>query len=209
MINKFKKKPWLGTLLAVGIITFSAMVGLTGCADKTSTEPSSDITTPASSASPDASSTPNNQNPEVSDDDSSPTESPADTNSNANEYFGQWTVEKVLAYGQVGTYSSEDAEKLVGKSLSFSDTEAVIINDQPAASPVALNSPEYEEGSLSASDFTANFNMTFAQLDISADTVTEVVVSGAEAVGGCSLFLKDSDTMILIAGGTYFQLARI
>ena len=213
MISKFKKKPWLGTLLAVGIVTVSALVGLTSCADKTGAESSSDITAPpSSSASPDASSTPDNQtaqpDPEVSDNVSSSTESPSDTNSSANGYFGQWTVEKVLAYGQVGTYSSEDAEKLVGKSLSFSDTEAVIINDQPAASPVALNSPEYEEGSLSASDFTANFNMTFAQLDISADTVTEVVVSGAEAVGGCSLLLKDSDTMILIAGGTYFQLDR-
>ena len=213
MISKFKKKHWLGTLLAVGIITVSALVGLTSCADKAGAEPSVDISTPpSSSASTDTSSTPDNQtaqpSPDVSDDASSPTESPSDTDSSANGYFGQWTVEKILAYGQAGTYSSEDAEKLVGQALSFSDTEAVIINDQPAASPVTLNAPEYEEGTLSASDFTANFNMTFAQLDISADTVTEVVVSGADAIGGCSLLLKDSDTMILIAGGTYFELSR-
>jgi len=49
--------------------------------------------------------------------------------------------------------------------------------------------------------------MSFDKLGITADSVTEVDVSVKDA-GGCTLLLKDGSTLILTAGGTYFELVR-
>jgi hypothetical protein len=49
--------------------------------------------------------------------------------------------------------------------------------------------------------------MDIDSLGITGDAVTAVAVSGADAAG-CVLLLKDVDTMILLAGGVYFQLVR-
>lgn len=125
---------------------------------------------------------------------------------NRTSYYGEWMVQKVLAYG-IGTYSSDDAEKLVGKSLNFSTDKASIFTDQPSDSEVVINSPEYQETTVSSNDFQADYKMSFDTLGISTDSVTEVQVTGQNEIGGVFL-LKDSNTIIMIAGGTYFELIK-
>ena len=129
-----------------------------------------------------------------------------ETADNQKSYYGEWVVQKVLAYG-IGTYSSDDAEKLIGYSLNFSAVEASIFTDQPSDAAAVINSPEYQETTQSSSDFQADYKMSFDTLGISTDSVTEVRVTGPNEVGGV-LLMKDSNTIILIAGGTYFELIK-
>ena len=121
-------------------------------------------------------------------------------------YFGSWTVKKVLAYG-IGTYSSEQAENLVGKKLSFSKDSADVFTDEPSEAPVAIRRPEYQETTEQRDAFQADYQMSFEKLGIRADSVTEVQISGSDGTSG-TFFVKDSSTLILLAGGTYFELSN-
>lgn len=202
MISRFKQSKWTGTLLAVIIIFVVASVGLTGCnaATKTQQESTSPSDTPAEPS-------PSDPTP-VTDDSGNPASQEPSGTSDQKAYYGQWLIKGVLAYDAAGTYSSEDAEKMIGKSLSFSDNEANIINDQPSDSIPSIINPEYEETVIYAEDFLVNFRMTFDKLGITTDSVTEIVVTGSGETAGCTLLLKDDKTIILIAGGTYFELMK-
>lgn len=125
----------------------------------------------------------------------------------AHIYDGDWVVKKVLAYGSAGTYSKKDAEALIGQTLNFSEDAATIINDQPADSPSTYENPKYTEETVSESDFLTDFNMSFDKLGLSADSAALYAVSISGAVG-CVLLVKDVNTMILCAGGAFFELAR-
>jgi bla regulator protein blaR1 len=221
MIHKFKKSKWTGTLLALFIIFAVAVVGLTGCATTPKTDTPSENTltntpqnpltstpqeNPSSSITP-TEPAPTASVPESDDTDNSSGQEPTDT-SDQKSYYGQWLLKEVLAYGAVGTYSSEDAEKMLGKSLSFSAKEANIINDQPSDSTKTIENPNYQESTVSAEDFLMNQRMTFDKLGITSDSVTEIAITGADNTAGCTLLIKDDNTIILIAGGTYFELIK-
>ncbi len=184
MISSFKQSKWIGTFLSVIIIVVVAVVGLTGC--KTTTETQQENTLSGTLQ----------ESTSISD------------MSDQKDYYGQWLIKGVLSYGAVGTYSSEDAEKLIGKSLSFSDNEANIINDQPSDSTSSIENPEYQETTITAEDFLLNFHMTFDKLGITTNSVTAVVIAESDETAGCTLLLKDNSTIILIAGGTYFELMK-
>lgn len=129
--------------------------------------------------------------------------------SGQKDYFGSWTVETVLAYGQVGTYSSEEAEGLIGKQVNFSLQEATLINDQPLNSPVSFKNPNYKESVISSDEVTLNYGMPLEKLGLKEGPVTEVIVEGSnQDPGGCALLLQDSQTVILSAGGTFFKLVK-
>lgn len=227
MIKGYKKSKWTGTLLAVIILVIVSLAGLSGCsttannapANTASPSPSAEISTPDASARPSdtaaeiasliikVSPTPMekptarpSENPPV-------TANPTPAAAAENTYDGQWKVNKVLAYGAVGTYSKEDAEKQVGKSLSFSADAASILNDQSSDKAVVIKNPNYQEAVISKDNFLTDFRLSLDKLGIDADSVTRVEVSGS-GVGGCTLLIKDSSTMILVAGGTYFELVR-
>jgi beta-lactamase regulating signal transducer with metallopeptidase domain len=216
MISNFKKSTRAGALLAIILIAAVALLGMTGCSKTLNAPPdkpspganAASASDPggapdgAASASPSASPVPEAGTAPAQD-----TANPSPAPSAAKPYYGSWTVSKVLAYGAAGTYGQEDAEKLVGKTLSFSDSQAEFINDQPSASPVSSKNPSYQESAVSKSDFLTSFRMSFDKLGITADSVTEVDVSVKDA-GGCTLLLKDGSTLILTAGGTYFELVR-
>ncbi len=125
---------------------------------------------------------------------------------NQTSYYGEWKVQKVLAYG-IGTYSSDDAEKLVGMKLNFSKDEADVFTDQPSDTAAVINNPEYQETTESGSDFQADYQMSFDTLGISTESVTEVQITSQDEIDGVFL-IKDSDTIIMIAGGTYFELVK-
>jgi beta-lactamase regulating signal transducer with metallopeptidase domain len=122
-------------------------------------------------------------------------------------FRSDWTVTKVLAYGSAGTYSKEDAEALIGQTLSFASDGATIINDQPDDSPATFENPQYTEDTVSKSDFITDFSMSFEKLGLSAESASLFTVSVSGA-GGCVLLVKDADTLILSAGGTFFELTR-
>lgn len=238
MISRYQKNKWTGTLLlAITVTAAVAVVSLTGCNKMTDIESPSTISAdaePSATGTDDSGNTASPKptdaaNPATGTDGSGNTVSPKPTDTaspvtvdqsdsgtptpspkpaDEKVYYGQWVIRKVLSYGSAGTYGSDDAEKLVGKSLSFSADEDSIFNDRPSASAVVIKNPKYQETLVSSSDFLANFRMSFEKIGISTDSVAVVDVAGSEGTAGCSLLVKDSNTIILVAGGTYFELVR-
>ncbi|MDF2544354.1 MAG: peptidase [Herbinix sp.] len=122
-------------------------------------------------------------------------------------FYGDWKINKVLAYGSAGTFSSEDAESLVGKTVSLSEDSATGFGDQASYLEDVIDKPTYAEAVITAEDFVINYRMSFELLGISAESVTEITVSDANNVG-YSFLIKDENTLVLIGGGTYFELIR-
>ncbi len=216
MIGNFKYNKRVGTLLTIIIATFM-ITSLTGCTRTTITPPANTYEVPTSSPSlpekPSVDTAGTNGPTYSSNIEQEETAKPSDDvqkDSNSKEqkdYYCEWSIAKVLAYGAAGTYSKEAAEKLVGKNLSFSADEAKIFTDQPSDTATVIKKPSYKEVTISGSDFLTNFGMSFDKLGIGTDSVTELIVSGPDA--GALLLIKDSNSMILIAGGTYFELAPL
>ncbi|MDF2587897.1 MAG: peptidase BlaR1 [Anaerocolumna sp.] len=127
--------------------------------------------------------------------------------SSSQGYLGEWKISKVIAFGSVGTYSKEDAESLIGKSITFSSDKANYFGDSPSVMKESTSNPDYLETNLTSSDFTTNYRMTFDKLGITSDSITEVTVTNKD--GFVSNFLvKDDNTLIISGGGTYFELTR-
>lgn len=211
MIKNLRKNKSIGTLPIIIIATFM-LTSLTACTKTTYAPSAYTYTVPGDSeedkASPSLSEKPSvsaEQSDKVQNDSNS--KSPSSSTEEKKDYYGEWSVAKVLAYGSVGTYSKEDAEKLMGKTLNFSADEAKIFTDKPSDTATIIKKPSYKKDTISGSDFLANFRMSFDKLGISADLVTEIAISDPDG-GVYMLLIKDSDTMILAVGGTYFELVR-
>jgi bla regulator protein BlaR1 len=121
--------------------------------------------------------------------------------------YGDWRISKVLAYGQSGTYSKEDAEGLIGKEMSFSADSATCFGDQASYIDTTAKSPVYTATEYTGADFIINYRMSFDLLGLTGDAVTEIAVKDTEG-NGCTLLIKDENTLIVVGGGTYFELVR-
>lgn len=237
MISKFKKSKWTSTLLTVILIMTVAAVGLTGCkkssgviTDNTtdisdSTSTTEDEFTPADTATPPEDTTDVNETNDQSNsngDQNQSTDNTADDPQGNNTsdpeqgqtsssdqgvvYYGDWVINKVLAYG-IGTYSKEDAESLVGKELSFTADQATSFGDDPSLIEKSVSEPVYSETVLTSSDFVTNYRMSFDNLGIKADSIPVISVTNGDGAV-CSFLVKDENTLILIGGGTYFELTK-
>jgi hypothetical protein len=122
-------------------------------------------------------------------------------------YYGEWTISKVLAYGQSGTYSKEDAEGLIGKEMSFSTDSATCFGDEASYIDNTAKSPNYSATEYTDSDFVSYYRMSFDLLGLTGDTVTEISAKDSKG-NGCTFLIKDENTLIVVGGGTYFELVR-
>lgn len=127
-------------------------------------------------------------------------------NQNKEVFYGNWVIKQVLAYG-LGTYSTEDTKQLLGKSLLFSEDKANNFGDQASDITKVATNPVYKKNVISKIDFLTNYRMTFEKLGIKADSITEITVSDSKGIV-CVFLVKDDNTLILIGGGTYFELVR-
>lgn len=129
---------------------------------------------------------------------------PQDTQS---EFYGNWTISKVLAYGQSGTYSKEDAESLIGKDMSFSADSATCFGDQASYLDATAKKPTYSATDYTSADFIGYYRMNFDLLGLTGDKVTEITAADSKG-NGCTFLIKDENTLIVVGGGTYFELIR-
>ena len=120
-------------------------------------------------------------------------------------YFGEWIINQVQAYG-IGTYSREDAESLLGKTLIFTATKASYFGDHPSSIEKVATNPIYTETIISESDFVEQNRIPFDLLGIKAP-ITEINVSDSNGHVS-TFFIKDDNTLIITGGGTYFELIR-
>ncbi|MBC8059624.1 MAG: hypothetical protein H7Y18_03055 [Clostridiaceae bacterium] len=49
--------------------------------------------------------------------------------------------------------------------------------------------------------------MSLDKLGLKADSISEITVSDSKG-NGCTFLIKDNNTLIIIGGGTFFELAR-
>lgn len=124
---------------------------------------------------------------------------------NQKGYYGEWVVQK--SWPVVSELIAVMRPKSSLESLTFSADEASIFTDQPSDAAVIIDSPEYQETTESKDGFQSDYRMSFDTLGISTDSISLVQVTGSDGVSG-TLLIKDSNTMILIAGGTYFELVK-
>ena len=123
----------------------------------------------------------------------------------SESYYGEWIINQVQAYG-VGTYSGEDAESLLGKTLIFTADKASYFGDQPSDIEKVATNPIYTETIIPESDFVEKYRIPFDLLGLKAP-ITEINVSDSNG-HVATFFIKDDNTLIISGGGTYFELIR-
>ena len=136
-----------------------------------------------------------------------PQNTPPPAGRGEKSFYGQWAVSRVLAYGPVGNYGKDDAESLLGKSLTFSADEAGCFGDQASDMDRVAVNPEFRETEISKNDFAADYRVTFERLGIETDSVLKITAADSQG-NGCSFLVVDDGTLVIIGGGTYFELLR-
>lgn len=206
MKSKFERKfrSYLGTIL---LLIF--MTALTGCKATTDT---SEKDTDSSQENVmdeviDDKDLDTTTNPDNTDSESIDNDATTENTEKKEEYYGTWVIQNVLAYGSAGTYSKEDAESLIGKELILSSTEATYFGDDPSYLEKASTSPTYLESDLTAEDLATNYRITFETLGIDSKSVPQVSVMDKEELV-CTFLIKDKNTLIIVGGGTFFQLGK-
>lgn len=133
--------------------------------------------------------------------------SPVAASGGMEGFLGDWTINLVSAYGAAGTYGREDAESLIGKTMSFSADRASCFGDQASDIEKMAKNPAYSITNISAENFLSDYRMTFDSLGITTDSVVQVSAADSEG-NGCTFLIKDKDTLIVYGGGTFFELVR-
>jgi bla regulator protein BlaR1 len=206
MIKQFKKYRWTNTLVTIILILAIGLVGMTGCSnkEKDKTIPADNQTETNITVTPTPTVDDPSANPTLVAEEEAATVPAEDSQST---YYGDWTISKVLAYGQSGTYSKEDAEGLIGKTMSFSADSATCFGDQASYIDNTAKSPNYSATEYTSSDFVSYYRMSCDLLGLTGDTVTEISVKDSKG-SGCTFLIKDENTLIVVGGGTYFELVR-
>lgn len=123
-------------------------------------------------------------------------------------FYGQWVIEKPLAYGRVGTYGSDNITQLIGRKLSFSKEKATCFGETIKDLDNVVISPVYKKTVVSKDDFeAASPAITFDKLGIKANSIIQIQTTDSKG-NGCTFFIKDNKTLILSGGMTFFQLVR-
>jgi len=129
------------------------------------------------------------------------------TKASAEAYFGQYVIKKLLTYGPVSTYGSEDIDGLIGKRLSFSKEKASCFGEEVGSLNKTAENPAYKKEVISKADFESDSRVTFEKLGLKGDSITQVTAE--DSMGNGSVFyIKDENTIILYGGGIYLELTR-
>ena len=199
-MKKINKKR--STLLSIIGLVFIGFISLTGCSFATNDEGNNDTGTKEVNSGTEV---------EVNTGTEKEVNSVVVTGSEpiqgaSESYYGEWVINQVQAYG-VGTYSREDAESLLGKTLIFTADKASHFGDHPSTIEKVATNPIYTETIISESEFVENYRIPFDLLGLKGPTFTEINVSDSN--GPVATFLiKDDNTLIISGGGTYFELIR-
>lgn len=122
-------------------------------------------------------------------------------------FYGDWQIEKILAFAPVSAYSEDDLKAILGKQLTFSKESANCFGDELAQLNQTAIKPAYEKSIRAKNDFEADSRVTFDSLGIESDSITEISAVDAEG-NGCLLYQKDNNTLILYGGGVFLELKK-
>ena len=123
-------------------------------------------------------------------------------------FYGQWKINKLIAFGPVSIYGNEDVRKMVGKTISYSDAKAVY-------GTVTCETPYYKKENISMANFETSNKMKFSRLGITAKSIDRFTVYTSSSSNnlwdstGSVFYVKDQSTLILFDGGAYFELVKV
>lgn len=201
MISKHKKRLWITNLLSIVLIISIGAVGLTGCSLITNDKKGNNI---------ESNNTDTNENVTDPTTDNNTVNTGKDEteqgDSNKVDYNGEWIIKQVQAYG-VGTYSTEEIDGLIGQSVLYNPNQASYFTDQISDFGKVSTSPVYTNKDYTAEEFVNNYRIPLDNLGMEGEFITEVTVKDADNFVS-TFFIKDENTLILLGGGTYFELIR-
>jgi hypothetical protein len=127
---------------------------------------------------------------------------------NNESFYGEWQLKKDKASGPVGTYSSDDVKALAGKHLTFSKDSATCFGDKVEIMNNTVTNPVYKKRVITKNDFQSDYRVTFEQLGINENSVTEIEATDTRGI--CTVFFitPDNYKLILLGGGTFFELDK-
>ncbi|MBW6411688.1 hypothetical protein [Clostridium weizhouense] len=133
----------------------------------------------------------------------------ATTVQNEESFYGQWVIEKAIAYCKVVSYSNDDIKKIVGKKLSFSKEQSSCFGDDISYLNDIVKSPIYKKSVITSDEFLKNWCVPISTLTINSNTVTKIEIDDAKNFPTCTFFIKDDNTLILYGGGIFFELSKV
>lgn len=124
-------------------------------------------------------------------------------------FYGEWQIKKDIASGPVGSYSSDDVKTLAGTHLTLSKDSATCFGDNIEIMNNTVTNPVYKKIVIAKNDFPTNYRVTFEQLGINGNSVTEVEATGPKGI--CTVFFitPNNNKLILFGGGTFFELEKL
>lgn len=127
----------------------------------------------------------------------------------AEKFYGTWTISKDLTTSkQITTYSSDDIKSIIGQKLIFSKEKATAFGESTDTLKQTIESPVYKKNVISKAKFEEEWKITFKDLGIQGDSITEVNVSNSKGENTCDFLIVDDNTLILSGGGVFLQLKK-
>lgn len=136
------------------------------------------------------------------------TKTPAVVKQDTEAFYGEWKINKQIAYGPASIYSNDDIKKIVGTTINYSKVKAVY-------GTVICQVPYYKKTSISSTSFETSNKMKFSTLGITSNSVDQITVYTSSSLNeiwdsiGSVFYLKDQNTLILFNGGVYFELTKV
>lgn len=127
----------------------------------------------------------------------------------SEKFYGTWTISKDLTTSkQITTYSSDDIKSIIGQKLIFSKEKSTAFGESIDTLKQTIQNPIYKKNVISKARFEEEWKITFKDLGIQGDSVTEVNVSSSKGESTCDFLIVDDNTLILTGGGVFLQLKK-
>lgn len=116
-------------------------------------------------------------------------------------YYGSWEITS-FKMGRVTAISTEDAQKLVGTTITYSKEKLSNQND-------TITNPNYEENTETKETFEDDNRgtVTFDDLGVKGNSITAVVVPEVDTIGQ-AFFVINDNTIAIFLDGVYFIASK-
>jgi hypothetical protein len=133
------------------------------------------------------------------------------------ELWGTWVVRREVPTTTISCWGEKEAKKLIGTEVQYSATLFrwnKVVTKNPSAQTTTITADQFHDENSGGS--ANDSQVTFRQLRIKADKVTQVVIQhpGANTteatteIPGDRVLIKNKDTIIFSVCNVYFESAR-
>lgn len=127
------------------------------------------------------------------------------TNSNSNIFLGDWVINKKIATTPIYALSDDEIKSYIGKKLSITTSKVSFEKN-------SYIDPNFKEHTLSDNEFILENKLSLKDLGINAESIKKIDVATKDGSlwnsFGNSFILKDSNTIIILWDGIFFELNK-